>query len=91
MSTLPHWIVVERASHTVIESKLLPPGTDLLEAFLELLLQYHRAGWLLNEFTSNTAHFFCSKDGEHRYVQITPEDPAKPKPLSVGLYGPSRK
>src|SRR5712671_3895566 len=78
-----HWIVVQTSWRHVIESNELPPGTDLFETYLESMLKYHRSGWSFTEFSSYNAHFFVSKDGEHRVVQITPEDPSKPQAFGV--------
>jgi hypothetical protein len=43
------------------------------------MLEYHRAGWTFTEFSSYAAHFFVSKVGERRVVEITSVDPRIPQ------------
>lgn len=79
ISTQPHWITVENPWHKLLRSQLLPPGTDLMKTYLDLLADYHNGGWKLHDFASNWAQFYASKDGEKQYIQITSGDPAGPK------------
>ena len=81
ISTKPHWITVEDLWHKLLRSQLLPPGTDLMKTYLDLLVQYHNGGWKLNDFSSDWARFYASKDGEKHYIQVTSLDPALPKYL----------
>lgn len=81
-SDLVHWLVVQDPWSRLIEARELPPGTDLLGLYIDLLAKYHREGWSLHEFKSDWARIHISKDGEKRYVQITPEDPHKMVPPS---------
>ena len=59
----------------VLESRLLPAGTDLKRAFVMAMLNHIDAGWLLGEFSSTGAVFFCTRGAERRMVSITPSAP----------------
>jgi hypothetical protein len=65
----------------------LPPGSDLLEAYLLAMLRFHREGWTVHEFSSLNASFFVTK-GERRgwQVVLTQEEPGK----AVGSRGIGR-
>jgi hypothetical protein len=56
----------------LLESRLLPAGSDLKRTFVVAMLDHIDAGWLLGEFSSTGAVFFCTRGAERRMVSITP-------------------
>ena len=71
----PRWYTVRNMHGAVLESRLLPAGTDLKRAFVMAMLNHIDAGWLLGEFSSTGAVFFCTRGAERRMVSITPSAP----------------
>jgi hypothetical protein len=59
----------------VLESRPLPPGTDLKRVFVAAMLEYIDGGWPLGEFGSRGGVFFCTHGTEGRTVSITPTSP----------------
>jgi hypothetical protein len=55
----------------LLESRLLLAGSDLKRAFVVAVLDHIDAGWLLGEFSSTAAVFFCTRGVERRMVSIT--------------------
>jgi hypothetical protein len=56
----------------LLESRLLPPGSDLKRTFVVAMLDHIDGGWLLGEFSSTGAVFFCTRGAERLMVSITP-------------------
>lgn len=82
------WLVVQTPWRSIIESRQLEAGRDLLRVFLTELLRYHDEGWRLNEFSAWSGEFFATKEGEtKRCVRITCEDPFVERPCPHGNYG----
>ena len=71
------WIVFTDASWNVqAPPQHLPPGSDLLVAFLETMLRFHRDGWTVHEFSSLHASFFITKEGRKGFrVLLTHDEP----------------
>ncbi len=68
--TDPLWNLVEPA-------RKLPPGTDLLEVFLNELLRFHHLGWRVHGFSSNESAFCVTKEGRRGWrVALIREDPS---------------
>lgn len=75
----PHWLIAKDPWRKILELRPLPPGTDLMRAFLIELLRYHDSGWRLGEFKSFGASFYVTKEYEtKRYVYIASDDPSAP-------------
>jgi len=55
----------------LLESRLLAAGCDLKRTFFVAMLNHIDAGWLLGEFSSIGAVFFCTRGAERRMVSIT--------------------
>jgi hypothetical protein len=72
------WLIENDQWRNVRKFEALPPGTDLMRAFLNALLRYHDAGWTLHEFSAFRAEFFARKNSVHVLVQISSDDPTKP-------------
>lgn len=72
------WLIENDSWRNVRKFEALPPGTDLLRAFLMALVRYHDEGWTLHEFSSFSAECFAHKNDLRIVVQITSEDPTKP-------------
>lgn len=69
---------------TVLESRPLAGGTDLKRTLLTAMVQYIDEGWLVKEFSSASASFFCDRHPERRMISIDPTDP-----YDVPMYGGS--
>ena len=54
----------------VVESWLLPTGTDLKGAFVVAMLEHIDAGWQLGEFGSRGGVFFCTRATERRHFKL---------------------
>lgn len=78
------WLIENDHSRNVRKFELLPPGTDLMRAFLTALLRYHDSGWTLHEFSAFRAEFFAHKKHERVLVQISSDDPTKPPQRGMG-------
>lgn len=72
------WLIENDYFRNVRRFEPLPPGSDLLRAYLAALLRYHDAGWVLHDFSSYRSEFFAHKNGERIIVQISSEDPTLP-------------
>ncbi len=48
---------------------------DLMHVFITAMLAWLEGGWTINQFTSASGCFFCSRNGERRMVSIDPSDP----------------
>jgi hypothetical protein len=73
------WLVVRSPWGSIIERTAMPPGTDLVRLFITEMLRYHDNGWRLNDFSSFSAEFYVSKEGEtKRQVSITLRDSDEP-------------
>src|SRR5690349_5282603 len=70
-----NWLVVETMWHKTLEVKPLPPGSDLLIEYLQLLLRYARDGWELSEFSSTNASAWAIKHATKLHLGIIPTDP----------------
>ena len=74
------WVVAENPWQKVLEVRALPAGTDLMRVFIAELLRYQDDGWRLNDFSSFSSSFFCTKEHhDKRRVYITTVDPAAPR------------
>ena len=72
----PTWLVAHDNWNRIHEIRELPPGSDLMRAFIVELLRYHDAGWRLSEFNAFGGYFFAEKAYEdRRMVRIATEDP----------------
>ena len=71
----PRWYIVRNMHGALLESRLLPAGCDLKRTFVVAMLNHIDAGWLLGEFSSTGALFFCTRGAERRMVSITPCGP----------------
>jgi hypothetical protein len=78
----PRWYVVRSMHGTVLETRELPPSSDLKRAFIAAMLAWIDAGWKVGEFSSTSAIFFCDRMSDRRMVSIDPTDP-----LDVPMYG----
>lgn len=65
---------------SILEQRLLPPGSDLLGAFAKALAAHVDDGWQLEVFSSTQACGFCERGAERRVITIESEDPARPLP-----------
>ena len=54
----------------LLESRPLPPASDLKRAFIVAMLEHIDEGWLLGEFGSRTGVSFCTKGSDRRMVSI---------------------
>ena len=68
----PRWYTVRNMHGAVLESRLLPAGSDLKRTFVVAMLDHIDSGWLFGEFSSTGAVFFCTRGAERRMVSITP-------------------
>jgi len=73
----PRWYVVRGQHNVILESRLLPPRSDLKRAFVAAMLEWIDAGWKLGEFSSTSGVFFCARGVERRMIGITPTDPGQ--------------
>jgi hypothetical protein len=71
----PRWYVVRGLHNVLLESRLLPAGSDLKRIFVVALLDHIDAGWKIGEFSSTSGTFFCTRGPERRMVSITPSVP----------------
>jgi hypothetical protein len=71
----PRWFVVRSMHGSLIESREIPPETDLRRVFVAAMLEWMDAGWRLGEFSSVSATFFCDRQNDRRMVSIVPTDP----------------
>lgn len=67
----PRWYTINMHG-ALLESRLLPAGSDLKRAFVAAMLDHIDAGWLRGEFSWTGAVFFCTRGIERRMVSITP-------------------
>jgi hypothetical protein len=56
----------------LLESRPLPAGSDLKRTFIIAMLDHIDAGWLLGEFSSTGAVFFCTRGTVRGMVSIIP-------------------
>jgi hypothetical protein len=73
----PRWYEVRNMHGALLESRLLPPDSDLKRAFVVAMLEWIDAGWQLGEFSSRIGTFFCTRGVERRMIGITPSDPGR--------------
>lgn len=73
----PRWYAVRDRLNAVLQTRLLPPGTNLKRVFVAAMLEWIDAGWQLGEFSSTGGTFFCTRGVERRMVSITPSDPTR--------------
>ena len=71
----PRWYVVRNMQRAVLEARQLEPTADLTRALVAAMQEHIDAGWQLGDFSSRKGHFFCSKGGERRMVEVSPSDP----------------
>jgi hypothetical protein len=83
-SVSPRWYVVRTMHGTVVDSRQLVLDSNLTHVFVSAMLAWMEGGWIISEFSSSSATFFCSKDVERRMVSIDPTDP-----YDVPMYGGS--
>jgi len=65
---------------SVLEQRLLPPGSDLYGAFVKTLAAHVDEGWQMEVFSSSHACAFCGRSGERRVITVESEDPGRPLP-----------
>ena len=80
----PRWYVVRSMHGTVIESRQLVVDANLTHVFVSAMLAWMEGGWAINEFSSTSATFFCTRGVDRRMVSIDPTDP-----YDVPMYGGS--
>jgi hypothetical protein len=83
-TTAPRWYVVRTMHGTIVDSRPLMAGADLTHAFVTAMLAWMDGGWIIREFSSTSATFFCARGTERRMVSIDPTDPH-----DVPMYGGS--
>ena len=71
----PRWYVVRSMHGSVMESRPLIAGANLTHVFITAMLAWMEGGWLISEFSSTSATFFCSRGSERRMISIDPTDP----------------
>ena len=50
---------------------------NLTHVFITPMLAWMEGGWIISEFSSTSATFFCSRGTERRMVSIDPTDPCE--------------
>jgi len=70
---------------SVLDHRLLPPGTDLYGAFIKALAAHVDNGWQMEVFSSNHACAFCSRSDERRVITVETEDPSRPSPSRMTI------
>jgi hypothetical protein len=80
----PRWYVVRSMHGSIIESRQLVVDCNLTHVFVTAMLAWMEGGWLISEFSSSSATFFCSRGADRRMVSIDPTDPH-----DVPMYGGS--
>jgi hypothetical protein len=73
----PRWYEVTDRHGRLLESRPLPPGTDLKRVFVAAMLEHIDAGWKLREFGSRSGVFFCERHPDRRQVAIVAVEPGK--------------
>jgi hypothetical protein len=63
---------------SILEQRLLPPGSDLRGVFAKALAAHVDDGWQLETFSSSLACAFCQRGAERRVITIEAEDPTRP-------------
>src|SRR5271154_6007577 len=71
----PRWYTVRSMHGALLEVRALPRGSDLKRTFVGAMLEWLEAGWRLEEFSSVSGTFFCSRGPERRMVGISAGDP----------------
>jgi len=71
----PRWYVVRTMHGSIIESRPLVAGANLTHVFITAMLAWMEGGWIISEFSSNSATFFCARNQERRMVCIESTDP----------------
>jgi hypothetical protein len=71
------WYVVRSRQGTLLESRELPPETNLKREFIASMLAWMDAGWQVGEFSSVTGTFFCDRNVERRMISFAPTDPGE--------------
>ena len=80
----PRWYVVRTMHGSIVESRRLVEGADLTHVFVTAMLAWMEGCWVISEFSSTSATFFCARGGERRMVSIDPTDPN-----DIPMYGGS--
>jgi hypothetical protein len=80
----PRWYVVRSMHGSIIESRPLVAGANLTHVFITAMLAWMEGGWVISEFSSTSATFFCSRGPDRRMVSIDPTDPHE-----ISMYGGS--
>jgi hypothetical protein len=83
-SPAPRWYVVRSMHGAIIDSRPLVAGANLTHVFITGMLAWMEGGWVISEFSSTSATFFCTRGLERRMVSIDPMDPYEPQ-----MYGAS--
>src|SRR5262245_27408832 len=72
------WVAVHDLYMEVIEYERLPPGSDVLRAYLMTLLRYNQDGWRLGKISSVSPSCFATRAGAKVRIEITALDPRVP-------------
>jgi hypothetical protein len=71
----PTWLVVRDGLNHLVESRQLPPGTELRAVLVATREQRIAAGWSADEIGRTVSFFFCARDGERHMVSIEYRQP----------------
>jgi hypothetical protein len=74
-TSTPRWYVVRTMHGSIVESRRLVAGADLTRIFITAMLAWMDGGWVIGEFSSTSATFFCTRATEQRSVSIEQADP----------------
>ena len=85
----PRWYVVRSMHGSVLESRKLDDGIDLVREFAAAIVRCIDDGWRIGAFSSQSGVFFCDRGAERRQVSIDPTDPAKRRPMGSFRYPPA--
>jgi hypothetical protein len=72
------WYEVTDRHGRLLETRPLPPGTDIKRTFVAAMLEHIDAGWQLSEFSSRSGAFFCDRGNDRRQVLIVAAEPGTP-------------
>jgi hypothetical protein len=83
-SDRPRWLVVKDMHSAVLDSALIPAGTDLHALMAATIAGRQTEGWNV-ECDGAYGFFFCHRGSVREFVNVAHVDPAKPV---VGAYPP---
>jgi hypothetical protein len=74
-SSEARWLVVQDRQGTVQVCRRLDGGVDVKRVFVAAMLERIDAGWALEEFSSRSGVFFCTRGVERHMVSVMPRAP----------------